>query len=373
MIRLAQPAIDKRDIAAVSGVLESGWLIQGAEVRAFEHQLSELTGATHAVAVSSGTAALHLGLLALGVGPGDEVAVAAFSWPAPANAVVRAGARPVFVDIEPRTLGMNPELLSSVLAARRGIKAVIPVHAFGAIADIAGIKGAAQAQGIPVLEDAACALGVRLDGRSAGTWGIAGCFSFHPRKVATTGEGGAIVTSDRALADRVRALRNHGLDPNSASPDFIMAGLNCRMTDFQAALGRVQLSKLPELLAARRTAASWYAAALADVPVECPRPATPDSHNYQSYVVLLPGAFAPHRASILQRLRNAGVEATIGTHHIPLTGYYQREFGYRPGDFPVTDDIAARAVALPMHHALSPEDPLQVALALAASMAQSSR
>lgn len=373
MIRLAQPAIDERDIAAVSGVLESGWLIQGAEVRAFEQELSELTGAAHAVAVSSGTAALHLGLLALGVGPGDEVAVAAFSWPAPANAIVMAGARPVFVDIEPRTLGMNPELLGSVLAARPSIKAVIPVHAFGAIADVAGIMGAAQARGIPVLEDAACAIGVHLDGCSAGTWGIAGCFSFHPRKVVTTGEGGAVVTNDRALADRVRALRNHGLDPNNPAPDFTMAGLNCRMTDFQGALGRVQLSKLPELLAARRTAASWYADALADVPVERPHSATPESHNYQSYVVLLPSALAPHRDSIIQRLRRAGVEATIGTHHIPLTGYYQREFGYRPGDFPVTDDIAARAVSLPMHHALLPEDPPQVALALAAAMAESLR
>jgi perosamine synthetase len=191
--------------------------------------------------------------------------------------------------------------------------------------------------------------------------------------VVTTGEGGAVVTSDRALADRIRALRNHGLDPNNASPDFTMAGLNCRMTDFQGALGRVQLSKLPELLAARRTAASWYADALADVPVERPQSTTPDSHNYQSYVVLLPSALAPYRDSIIQRLRNAGVEATIGTHHIPLTGYYQREFGYRPGDFPVTDDIAARAVSRPMHQALLPEDPPQVALALAASMAQSTR
>jgi perosamine synthetase len=127
------------------------------------------------------------------------------------------------------------------------------------------------------------------------------------------------------------------------------------------------------LLAARRTAASWYADALADVPVDRPQSTTPDSHNYQSYVVLLPSALAPYRDSIIQRLRNAGVEATIGTHHIPLTAYYQREFGYRPGDFPVTDDIAARAVSLPMHHALLPEDPPQVALALAASMAQSTR
>jgi len=368
VIRLAQPAIDEADIAAVAAVLRSGWLVQGAEVRAFEAEIARIAGTPHAVAVNSGTAALHLALLAMGVGPGDEVAVAAFSWPATANAVVLCGARPVFVDIEPRTAGMDPARLQARLAASGKFRAVLPVHAFGGLADIAGICGVAEAHGVPVLEDAACALGARAEERPAGSWGAAACFSFHPRKVVTTGEGGAVTSHDPELADRVRALRNHGLDPRNADPDFRSVGMNCRMTEFQGALGRVQLGKLPELIAAHRRVAEWYAELLADLPVERPHSAGPDSHIYQAYVVLLPPGLAAQRPELLSRLRRAGVEATIGTHHIPLTGYYRREGGYRPGDFPVTDAVAARAVALPMHHALRREDAEQVAAELGGAL-----
>ena len=359
MIRLAQPAIDDADIAAVAAVLRSGWLVQGAEVRGFEAEIARITDVPHAVAVSNGTAALQLALLAMGTGPGDQVAVAAFSWPATANAVVLCGAQPVFVDIEPRTAGMDPERLQARLAASGKFRAVLPE-----------ICRVAERHGVPVLEDAACALGASIAGRPAGSWGAAACFSFHPRKVVTTGEGGAVTTHDAALADRVRALRNHGLDPRSAEPDFLLAGMNCRMTEFQGALGRVQLGKLPALLAAHRMVAGWYAELLERVPVERPRAAEPESHIYQAYVVLLPRRLAPRRRELLNRLREAGVEATIGTHHIPLTRYYRREGGYRPGDFPVTDDIAARAVALPMHHALQRGDVEQVAEALGTALGE---
>jgi perosamine synthetase len=373
VIRLAQPAIDDQDIAAVAAVLRSGWLVQGAEVRGFEAELARIAGVAHAVALNSGTTALQLALLAMGVGPDDEVAVAAFSWPATANAAVLCGARPVFVDIEPRTAGMDPERLRARLAASGRFRAILPVHAFGGMCDIAAIRDVADAHGVPVLEDAACALGAGLDGRPAGSWGAAACFSFHPRKVVTTGEGGAVTTPDAELADRVRALRNHGLDPRSPEPDFLSVGMNCRMTEFQGALGRVQLGKLAGLIAAHRRVAAWYAELLAQFPLDLPGSADPEAHIYQAYVVRLPRELAPRRRELISRLRAAGVEATIGTHHIPLTAYYRRVGGYRPGDFPVTDDIAGRALALPMHHALTREDVTRVAAELGAALTAPAR
>ena len=368
MIRLAHPPIDESDLAAMLTVLRSGWLVQGPEVKAFEAETARLAGTAHGVAVTNGTAALHLALLAMGVQPGDEVAVASYSWPATANAIVLCGAIPVFVDIEPGTFGMNPAHLGDILRNRPGVRAVLPVHAFGGFSNMPAIKAAADTHGLPVLEDAACALGARLAGRLAGSWGTAATFSFHARKLVTTGEGGVVVTDDEALANRVRALRNHGLDPESKEPDFILAGFNCRMTEFQGALGRGQLAKLESLIAAHRQVAAWYAEVLAALPVELPAAIEPDAHVYQAYVVLLPRDAAARRPDILARLRSRGVEATIGTHHIPLISYYRRRGGYTPGDFPGTDDLAARAVALPMHHALTREDAATVAEALAAAL-----
>jgi len=361
MIRLAHPPVDEEDIAAVASVLRSGWLVQGPEVRAFEAETAQLAGAAHGIAVSNGTAALHLALLAMGIGPGDEVAVAAYSWPATANAIVLCGGTPVFVDIEPGTFGMDSGRLRDLLRDRPGIKAVLPVHAFGGFADMPAIRAAADAHRIPVLEDAACALGARLGGRLAGSWGAAACFSFHARKVVTTGEGGVVVTDDKALADRVRALRNHGMDPMSTEPDFILPGFNYRMTEFQGALGRRQIAKLPHLIAAHRRVAHWYTELLDPIQLDLPTAMEPEAHIYQAYVVLLPQQAAARRAEILTQLRSDGVEATIGTHHIPLTTYYRHQGGHRPGDFPVTDDLAARAVALPIHHAFTREDAITVA------------
>ena len=372
MIRLAQPPIDEGDLAAVASVLQSGWLVQGPEVQAFEAETARLAGAECGIAVSNGTAALHLALLAMGIGPGDEVAVASYSWPATANAIVLCGATPVFVDIEPGSFGMDAGRLRDLLRERPGIKAVLPVHAFGGCCDMPAIRAAAGAHRIPILEDAACALGARLAGRLAGSWGKAACFSFHARKVVTTGEGGVVVTDDAALADRLRALRNHGLDPKSAGPDFIMAGFNCRMTEFQGALGRRQLTKLPDLITAHRRAARWYDELLASLPVERPTAIEPDAHVFQAYVVLLPRAVAPRRARIITRLRTLGVEATIGTHHIPLITFYRQQGGHRPGDFPATDDLAARALALPIHHALTREDAALVADALGTALQENS-
>jgi perosamine synthetase len=371
VIRLAQPAIDERELAAVARVLRSGWLVQGPEVKAFEAETARVAGTAHGVAVCNGTAALHLALVAMGIREGDEVAVASYSWPATANAVVLSGGTPVFVDIEPRTFGMDPARLTDLLDRRRSIRAVLPVHAFGGFADMPAIRDATERHGIPVLEDSACALGASLKGRPAGSWGMAGCFSFHPRKIATTGEGGVVVTDDPVLANRLRALRNHGLDPESMEPDFVLAGFNCRLTEFQGALGRLQVDKLPDLITAHRRVAGWYAELLSSAPVELPTSLEPGSHIYQAYVVLLTPKDAGRRKEIIAGLRAAGVEGTIGTHHIPLTSYFRRTGGHAPGDFPVTDDLAARALALPIHHALTRDEVATVAGALVATLRQS--
>jgi perosamine synthetase len=369
VIRLARPHITDEDIAAVIDVLKTGQLVQGKTVEEFERRIADYTDGGELTAVCNGTAALHLSLLALGIGPGDRVGVAAYSWPATANAVVVTGARPVFIDIETTTMGMDPVALEKTLQRGEQLRALIPVHAFGQMADMKAIMAIAEAHGIPVIEDAACALGASLDGKAAGAWGTLGCFSFHPRKAATTGEGGAIRTSDGRLATTLRALRNHGQDPNAATPDFVAAGYNLRLTEFQAALGISQLKRYRDLISARRHQAEHYDGLLADLPLILPEPIEKDSHIYQSYVVRLSATLAARRSAILSSLREQGIEANIGTHHMPLITYYRREFGYRTGDFPVTDEIASSSIALPLHAYLTESDQEAVARALGRAIA----
>jgi dTDP-4-amino-4,6-dideoxygalactose transaminase len=364
VIRLARPDITEADIAAVAEVLRSGQLVQGAQVAAFERAVARYTEGGDVVAVSNGTAALHLALLALGVVPGDRIGVATFSWPATANVIVLCGARPVFIDIEPVTLGMDPDALERVLQRGPGLRALLPVHAFGNMANMRVIMTLADAHGLPVIEDAACALGAVLDGRPAGSWGRMGCFSFHPRKAATTGEGGAIRTTDRELVRIARSLRNHGQDPDAATPDFITAGFNMRLTEFQAALGQSQLARYGSLLLTRRDQARRYDELLARLPLERPTALQTGSHVYQSYVVLLDGRAAERRDAIIGSLREQGIETNIGTHHMPLLTHFRRVYGHARGEFPVTDRVAASALALPLHPSLTPEDQQAVASAL---------
>jgi len=368
LIRLARPDVGDAELQAVAEVLRGGWLVQGPRVAEFERQVAARAHAAHGVAVANCTAALHLALLALDVGPGDAVAVAAYSWPATANVVALCGAEPVFVDIEPVAWTMDPGRLTDVLKSDRRIKAVIPVHVFGGLANLPALLKAAETRGIPVVEDAACALGATLDERPAGGWGRVGCFSFHPRKVITTGEGGMITTDDATVARRCRAFRNHGQDPDSPVPDFIFPGFNLRLTEFQGALGLTQIAKLDRLLARRREIAGWYAAALSGLGLVLPAALAPGSHTYQAYVVLLPANIAERRPDIMAGLKTAGIETQIGTHHLPLTTWCRRRGGYRSGDFPVTDDVARRALALPMHDGVGRADVERVADALGAAL-----
>jgi perosamine synthetase len=359
MIRLTIPSVEEDDLQAMREVLASGYLVQGAKVAAFEKTVADYVGTKYAVAVSSGTAALHLGLLALSIQPDDLVIVTAYSFVATANAIELCGAQPAFVDIQPDTFNMDPNCLKETLnrlmantdIAHR-VKAVLPVHTFGQMADMPAILELASRHGLPVIEDAACALGATLHGREAGTWGVMGCFSFHPRKAITTGEGGIITTNDPNVARRIRALRNHGQEPDKDAPDFIFPGFNYRMTEFQAVLGVTQMSKLDRIITARRRLAAHYDALLAKTPFQSPTAIPGSQPVYQSYVTLLPENSAPRRTDLIRHLKDQGIETTIGTWHIPLTTYFRSRYGYRTGDFPVTDQIFARSLTLPLYERL---------------------
>jgi perosamine synthetase len=364
LIRLGSPSIGAEEAEAISQVLQTGFLVQGERVRAFESQIAAASRTSDAVVVSSGTAALHVALLAGGVGPGDLVAVPTYSWPATANAVGLCGAQPVFVDIEQGTFNMDPERLADTMRPLGRVKAIMPVHAFGGMADMPAILDVATRHDAYVIEDAACALGACLQGKPAGAWGMLGCFSFHPRKVITTGEGGAVTTSQPELARRLRTLRNHGLDPLSSTPDFVTPGFNYRLTEFQAAMGLVQMERLSELVGYRRRAAEEYDRLLEGTGIRKPLALEASAHVYQAYVVLLPRAAADRQPQIISRLRSRSIEVGIGTYHIPLTRYWAQQGGHAKGDFPVTDDVAGRAIALPMHSKITIGEQLRVVAAL---------
>jgi len=363
MIKLNVPSIDEDDLKAVKDVLLGGYLVQGPCVAAFEQRLSDLVGTKHVVAVNNCTSALYLALLALGVGQGDICLVTAYSWVSTANAIEWCGAQPVFVDIDANTYNIDPDKLEKELVLlmasphrSKRVKAVLPVHTFGQMSDMLALKKICGRWGIPIVEDAACALGAEWQGQRAGSWGVMGCFSFHPRKSITTGEGGAVTTDDDALARRLRALRNHGVDPDLPQQDFVMLGHNFRLTEFQAALGKSQLEKLQRINQARKVAAARYDHLLAGTVLQTPRVSSDANHVYQSYIVLLPSDQASRRTEIIRRSKHAGVETQIGTIHMPNTTYYRQRYGHRPSDFPVTDHVARRALALPLYESISLEE-----------------
>lgn len=361
MIRLASPFIGEEDLQAVREVLESGRLVQGLKVAEFERAVSNYVGTKYAVAVSSCTAALHISLLTLGVQPGDLVVTTAYSWIATANVIELCGAYPIFVDICPDTFNIDSKCLKTTLGRLMGnpaiakrVKAILPVHTFGQLSDMLEILRLAEYYNLPVVEDAACALGATaldatLEGQQAGTWGVMGCFSFHPRKAITTGEGGIVTTNDSRLAHILKALRNHGQDPESLSPDFIMPGFNYRMTEFQAAFGLAQMTKLDYIITTHRRLAANYDELLIGMPVQSPKVSEGSWPIYQSYVVLLPEYMLSRRQSIIEQLKRDGIETTIGTLNIPMTNYFRSRYGYQTNAFPVTDRVASRCLTLPLH------------------------
>ncbi len=343
VVRLAWPDVGPEEAAAVAEVLATGQLTMGPKVTEFEGLLAAACKVEHAVAVSSGTAALHLAVLALGLEPGDEVIVPAYTFPATANVVALAGLKAVLVDVDPVTMNIDPERVEPV----RRTKAVMAVHLFGRPARIEELPP------VTLVEDAAGALGARRQGRACGGLGRLGCLSFHPRKIVTTGEGGAVTTDDTGFADAVRQLRNHGWKP-SALADMSVAGLNYRLSDLLCAIGIPQLRRLEELLAARERIAAGYAERLRELPVVLPTADEGDRHGWQAYVIQVEG-----RDEMLTALRARGIEAQIGTYALHRLSAYSDQ-----GPFPGADHAFERALALPFHTRLTDSDLDRVAEAL---------
>jgi len=344
-VRLARPDVGEAELAEVAQVLESGTLTMGPKVAELEAELARLCEVEHALVVSSGTAALHLAVLALGLEPGDEVLLPAYTFPATANVVALAGLRPVLVDVDPVTMNIDPARVEPGPRAR----AVMPVHLFGRPAPLELLP-----EGLPVLEDAAGALGARRNGRACGGLGLLGCLSFHPRKIVTTGEGGAVTTDDEAVAAAVASMRNHGWR-TLAPPDMPSPGLNYRLSDILCAVGIPQARRLDELLAARARVAAGYAERLRDLSgVLLPSADEGDVHGWQAYVVQV-----ADRDRVLAELRAGGIEAQIGTYALHLLGAYRDQ-----GDFPGATRVFERALALPFHSSLTEPDLDRVAEAL---------
>jgi perosamine synthetase len=341
MIRLAWPDLGEEELAEVAEVLRSGQLTMGPKVSEFEAGLAEACEVEHAVAVSSGTAALHLAVLALRIAPGDEVIVPAYTFPATANVVALAGARPVLVDVDPETMNLRPEAVTEAVTERT--RAVLVVHLFGRPARWEELE-AAVPDGVALLEDAAGALGARRAGRPCGGLGRLGCLSFHPRKIVTTGEGGAVTTNEGEIADAIRRLRHHGIEPRGDF-DIRVPGLNYRLSDILCAVGIPQLRRLDALMEARSRVAAAYGERLADR-FETPSAEEGDTHGWQAYVVGL-----DRRDEALDALRAAGIEAQIGTYALHRLGAYRDR-----GEFPGADTCFERALALPFHSRLTDSD-----------------
>jgi perosamine synthetase len=350
-IPLARLAFDDREVEAVRRVLASGWIVQGSEVAAFEKAVAAMHGARHCVAVSSGTAALHICYLALGVAPRDAVFIPSFAWPSAVNMATAVGARPVLIDVLPDTYNMDPVDLRRRIrhCVERGQgtpRLVVPVHEFGLAADLSAIMGVARDFDMQIVEDAACALGATYQSKLVGTFGSMGIFSFHPRKAVTTGEGGAIVTNDDELAEACRMWRNHGQVLKDGQRDFQEAGFNYRMTELQAAIGQVQLYKFPAILARRRQIAEQYIEQLKDcqgirLPVDHPE------HTWQTFMVVLDEDL--DRQAMVEALATEGIGSGPGSVAAHSQDVCRRRLGYQPADLPVSQGLADHGLALPLY------------------------
>jgi dTDP-4-amino-4,6-dideoxygalactose transaminase len=360
----AQYSQIKFDIdAAVARVIDSAEFVQGSEVTAFEQRFADYCQTAHCRAVNSGTSALHLALLAAGIGPGDEVITVSMTFVATTAAILYSGAKPVFVDVDPATWTMDPAAIEAAITPRT--KAILPVHLHGLMAEMDPIMSIARRHGLVVIEDAAQAHGAEYRGRRAGSIGDLGCFSFYPGKnLGAFGEGGAVVTNRPEFARRVALLRDWGQE---AKYDHVIAGYNYRMDGIQGAVLNVKMRHIESWTEARRTIARQYDALLSSLPFAHPEPPWHSRHVYHVYAIRL-----PQREEALKRLREASIGAGI---HYPVPVHLQKayaELGYRPGDLPVTEMLANEFLSLPVYPELLPEQVAEVVSTLACLATSSS-
>jgi len=350
-----KPILGAEEMEAVRRVLESGILTHksgaGPYVRQFEEAFARFVGARHAVAVNTGTAALHAALMAVGVGRGDEVIVPSFTFIATSNMVILCGAKPVLVDIEPHTYNLDPEKVKEAITPRT--KAIMPVHLYGHPAHMDPLLELAEERGLAVIEDCAQAHGSLYRGRQVGTLGDVGCFSFYPSKVITTGEGGILTTNSDELAERLRRIRSHG----EARPyDFVEMGHNYHMPEMAAAIGVEQVKRLPKLLEERRRNAQYLTKHLEDVEwLVLPRAESWATHNWYLYTVRI--APPKSRDEVHKALNRAKIGAAI-YYSVPihLTPFYRKLYGYKEGSLPVSEEASRQVLSLPTHSALTKGD-----------------
>ncbi len=372
-IPITTPFFDAADGEALLKPLETGWVVQGPYVAAFETSFSEFTGSPYSIATTSCTTALHVALVALGIGPGDEVLVPAFTYVASANAVEYAHAQPVFCDVDPDTFNIDGTDLERRRSPRT--RAIMPVHLFGLSADMEPILAFAKTHGLKVVEDAACALGSIYRGCHVGTFGDAGCFSFHPRKAITTGEGGMITTNSADVASLCRSLRDHGASETDLArhqdgmggllPAFNRIGFNYRMTDLQGALGVSQMAKARTILNARARAAHRYDDTLTNIPwLITPKVPGWAVHSYQAYVCQIDARYFDNdlmtanrfRNRLMQQLEMAGISVRQGTHAVHTLGYYREKYGLREADYPHAFAADRLSITLPLSARMTNED-----------------
>lgn len=357
MIPIAKPEMGDDEITLVAETIRSGWITQGPRVAEFERAFADRVGAKHAVAASNCTTALHLSLLASGIGPGDEVIVTPHSFIATTNAILYCGARPVFVDIDPKTLNMDSRGVAAAVTPRT--KAVMAVHQVGRPADMEALVRITSARGLRLIEDAACATGSTYRGRPIGGNGYSPlvCFSFHPRKIVSTGDGGMITTGDADLAQRLRLLRQHGMSANDlqrhhsktvVSESYPILGYNYRLTDVQAAIGLAQLRRLDGIITRRREVAARYDGALAGTPgIELFAEPEGSVWNHQTYLIRLAGATEASRDAFMQRLLDDGIATRRGIMSIHREACYVERFGEQ--SFPESEAASDQCVCLPLY------------------------
>lgn len=363
-IPISLPVTGEEEWQATREPLVNGWLTSGPKVREFEALFAKRHQVKHALAVTSATTALHLAMVALEIGMGDEVIVPAFTWVSTANVVLYCGATVVFADVDPTTFNIDPEDLKKRITSKT--KAIIPVHLFGLCANMDAIK--AIAGNIPLVEDAACAAGAAYKGTPAGALGTIGCFSFHPRKSVTTGEGGMITTNDDRLADAMSMLRNHGASISEEQrhhgprpyilPEFNMLGYNYRMTDLQGAVGVVQLKKLDLFINERAKWAAWYSEQLKDVSwLRTPQFSSDFKHGWQSFVTFVDESKAPMRRNdIMEKLQEFGISTRPGTHAVHMLNYYADKYNLKASDYPGAQASNDLSMAIPLHNRMVAKD-----------------